>query len=151
MEWHKRDVRTIRIWSPITYASVVYSAWPSQAMWQTHAPTINKWQKKKNKKVTFHMLTHSAMWGCGLTSWVVCINDKFRDIKERNVTIRNEIWTTKICSLGFQGIRECVTLWGLILWSLGWSSWSWGYRPNKIMLHQPQSILFNTRVYISVI
>jgi hypothetical protein len=73
----------------------------------------------KNKKVTFHMLTHGAMRGCGLTSWVVCMNDKFCDIRERNVTIRSEIWTTKIYSLGFRDIRECVTLWGLILRSLG--------------------------------
>ena len=63
-----------------------------------HAPTLNKWHKKnkknknKNKKVTLHMLTHGAMRGCGgLTSWVVCINDKFCDIRERNVTIRSEI------------------------------------------------------------
>jgi hypothetical protein len=53
------------------------------------------------------------MRGCGLTSWVVCINDKFVDIRKRNVTIRSEI------SLGFQDIRECVTLWRLILRSLG--------------------------------
>jgi hypothetical protein len=31
------------------------------------------------------------MRGCGLTSLVVCINDKFCDIRERNVTIRSEI------------------------------------------------------------
>jgi hypothetical protein len=58
-----------------------------------HAPTFNKWHKqhkKKNKKVTLHMLTHGAMQGCGLTSLVVCIHDKFRDIRERNVTIRSE-------------------------------------------------------------
>jgi hypothetical protein len=33
------------------------------------------------------MLTHGAMRGCGLNSLVVCINDKIRDIRERNVTI----------------------------------------------------------------
>ena len=37
------------------------------------------------------MLPHGAMQGCGLTYLVVCINDKSRDIKERNVTIRSEI------------------------------------------------------------
>jgi hypothetical protein len=62
-------------------------------MWRTHAPTYNKWhikeEEKKKKKI--HMLTHGAMQECGLTSWVVCINDKFRDIRERNVTIRSEI------------------------------------------------------------
>ena len=58
--------------------------------------------------------------GCELTSWVVCINDKFCDIRERNVTIRSEVWTTNIQSLGSQDTRECVTLWRLILRSLGW-------------------------------
>jgi hypothetical protein len=116
MEWHKGDVRTIWIRSPVTYASMVHSTWPSRAMWRMHAPTFNKWQKKKK---TLHMLTHSAMWGCGLTSLVVCINDTFRDIEERHLTIRSEIWTTNICSLGFWDIKDCVTLWRLILWSLG--------------------------------
>jgi len=37
------------------------------------------------------MLTHGVMRGCGLTSLVVYINDKFHDIRERNVTIRNEL------------------------------------------------------------
>ena len=37
------------------------------------------------------MLTHGAMQGCGLTPLVVCINDKFCDIKEKNVTIRSDI------------------------------------------------------------
>ena len=91
---------------------MVHSSWPSGAMWQMHAPTFNKWLKKKkkknkNKKVTLHMLTHGAMQGCGLTSLVVCINNKFRDKRERNVTIRSEICTTKIHSLGFWDIREC--------------------------------------------
>jgi hypothetical protein len=65
------------------------------------------------------MLTHGAMRGCRLTSLVVCINDKFHDIRERNVTIRSEIWTTNIRSLRFWDIRECETLWGLVLRSLG--------------------------------
>ena len=123
IEWHKGDVRTIWICSPITYASVVHSTWPSQAMWWMHAPTFNKWHKKKNKrkkkKVTLHMLTHGAMWGCGLTSLVVYIDDEFRGIRERNATIRNGIWTTNIRSLGFWDNREWVTLRRLILWSLG--------------------------------
>jgi hypothetical protein len=119
MEWHKGDVKTTWICSPITYASVVHSTWPSLAMWWTHAPTFNKWHKRKNKKVTLDMLTHGAMWGCGLTSLVVYINDNFRGIRERNVTIRSEIWTTNIRSLGFRDIREWVTSWRLILWSLG--------------------------------
>ena len=75
---------------------MVHSTWLSWAMWHMHAPTFNKWHKKKkkenkNKKVTLRMLTHGAMQGCGLTSLVVCINDKICDIRERNVTIRSEI------------------------------------------------------------
>ena len=91
---------------------------PFQAMWWRHAPTLSKWHKKK----TLHMLTHGVMWGCGLTSLMGCITNKFCDIRERNVTIRSEVWTTKIRSLGFQDIRECVTLWRLILLSLGCTS-----------------------------
>ena len=77
----------------IKWCGVVHSASPTQAMWRMHAPTFNKWQKKKkkNKKVTLHILTHGAMQGCGLTSLVVCINDKIHDIRERKVTIRSEI------------------------------------------------------------
>ena len=75
-----------------------------------------KWHKKKK---TLHILTHGTMRGCGFASLVVCINDKICDIRERNVTIKSEIWTTNICSLRFQDIREWVILWKLILWSLG--------------------------------
>jgi hypothetical protein len=89
---------------------MVHSTWPSQAMQRTHAPTFNRWHKKKknenkDRKVTLHMLTHDAMRGCGLTSLVIYINDKSCDIRERNVTIRSEIWTMNICSVGFQVIR----------------------------------------------
>ena len=129
MESHEGDARTIWVRSVVTYVSVVHSTWPSRAMWQTHAPTFNKWhteihmKKKEKKKVTPHMLTHGAMRGCGLTSWVVCIHDKFRDIQKRNVTIRSEMWTTNIRSSWFRDIREWVTLWKLILRSLGCSTY----------------------------
>ena len=73
------------------------------------------------------MLTHGAMRECDLTSLVVCSNDKFCDIRERNVTVRSEIWTTNIRSLGFWDIRECMTLWGLILRSLGCNLLSWQF------------------------
>jgi hypothetical protein len=63
-------------------------------------------------------LTHDIMQGYVLTSLVVCINYKFCDTGERNVTIRSETRITNIRSLGFWNIRECVTLWGLILRSL---------------------------------
>ena len=62
----------------------------SVAMWHVHAPTFNKWQKKKKKK-KLHILTHGVMRGCGLTSLVICINDKICDIRERNVTRRTDI------------------------------------------------------------
>ena len=83
-------MRTILIRSHVTHASVVHSTWPSPMMWRMHALTFNKWHKKK-KKVTLHMLTHGTMPWCGLASLVVCINDKIRDIRDRNVTIRSEI------------------------------------------------------------
>ena len=47
--------------------------------------------KKKNKKVSLHKLSHDAMQRCELTSLVVCISEKNCAIRERNVTIRNEI------------------------------------------------------------
>ncbi len=118
----------IRIHFPLTSVGVVHSTWPSRAMWHMHAPTFNKWHKNKiknknknkNKKnVTLHILTHSTMWGCGLTSLVACMNDRIRDIRERNVTIKSEIWTTNIHSLGFHDSREWVILWRLILQNLG--------------------------------
>ena len=115
----------IRIHSPLTSVGVVHSTWPSHATWHMHAPTFNKWQKKnknKNEKVTLHLiLTHGAMRGCGLTSLVICINDKIHDIRERNTRIKSEIWTTNIRSPSVRDIREWVVLWGLILRSLGCS------------------------------
>jgi len=67
----------------------------------------DKWhKKKKNKKVTRHILTHGAMRGCGLTSLMVCINDTIRDTRKKNVTIRSEISTMNIYSLGFRETRE---------------------------------------------
>ena len=43
----------------------------------------------KNKKMTLHISTHGTMQGCGLTL-MVYINDKIRDIRERNVTTWSE-------------------------------------------------------------
>jgi len=37
------------------------------------------------------MLPHGEIQGCGLTSLVVCINDKFHDMRERHVTIESVI------------------------------------------------------------
>ena len=117
----------------------------SRAMWWTHAPTFNKWHKKKkkkkntNKKVTLHMLTHGTIWGCGLTCLMICIHDKFRDIRERNVTIRSHIWTTNITSLWFQDIRECVTLWRLILWSLRCINRGWNVHTKQHLVDRKSS------------
>ena len=118
------------IWShsPLTSVGVVHSTWPSQTTWHTHAPTFDKWHKKKNKneKVTLHILTHDAMWRCGSTSLTVCLNDKIHGMRKRNVTIRSEIWTTNTRMLGFRDSREWVLLWGLILRSLGCTAyWFW--------------------------
>ena len=83
---------------------------------ETYACTNIQRVKKKKK---LHILTHGPMRGCGLTTLVVCINDKIHDIRKKNVTIRSDIWTTNIRSLRFRDIREWVTLWRLILQSLG--------------------------------
>ena len=73
---------------------------------------------KNIKKVTLHTLTYGAIQGCSSTSLLICVNDKIRDIRERNVTIRSEISTTNIRSLGFWDIREWMILWRLVLRSL---------------------------------
>ena len=57
--------------------------------------------------MTLHILTHGAIrGGRGLTSLVVCINDKKCDIRERNVAIRSEIQIVNLRSLGFRDTRE---------------------------------------------
>ena len=89
------------------------------------------------------MLTRGTMRGCGLTSLVVCINDKFCDIRERNVTIRSEIWTTNIHFLGFRDIREWVTVWRLILRSLGCS-----ILVSKVWRHQPSDWITNMKFHL---
>ena len=48
------------------------------------------------------MPTHDTMQRCGLTSLMVCINEKFRDIREKDVTIGSEISTTNIRFLGIR-------------------------------------------------
>ena len=68
---------------------------------------------------------HSTYWhmrqceGVGWHLWWFALMIEICDIKERNVTIKSEIWTTNIHSLGFQDIKEWVTIRGLILRSLG--------------------------------
>ena len=90
-------------------------------MHQHSTSGIKRRRRIRIKKVTLHILTHAAMQGCGLTSLMVWTNDKIRDTGKRNVTIRSDIWTTNILSLGFRDIKEWVTLWKLILRSLGCS------------------------------
>ena len=104
------------IWvhSPLTFVGAVHSTWPSHAMWHIYAPTFNKWHKKRNKKRKWH----STYWhmaqceGVGWLLWWFALL-KICDIRERNVTIRSEVWTMNIRSLGFRDIREWVILWGL--------------------------------------
>ena len=133
--WHYE----VWIHSPITSVGVVHSTWLSWTMWHMHAPTFNKWHKKKKKKKTLQILTHGAMRGCGLTSLMVCINDKICDIRERIVTIRSEMRSTNIRSLGFGDIREWVVLLGLILRSLEWNTMSFvgllSIYFNRVSLH----------------
>ena len=81
-----------------------------------HSTSDSRRRRRIRRHSTYWHMVHCE--GVGLTSSVDCVNDMIFDIRERNVTIRSEIWTTNIRSLGFQDIREWVTLWGLILWSL---------------------------------
>ena len=78
-------------------------------MHQQSTSGIRRRRIRIRRVILLHMLTHGAMRGRGLTSSVVCINDKFCNIRERNVTIRSEICTTNIRSLEFRHIREYVT------------------------------------------
>jgi hypothetical protein len=55
---------------------------------------------------------------CGLNSLVFYLYVEIHDIWERNMTIRNEIQTKITRSLGFQDLREGVTLGRLMLRSL---------------------------------
>ena len=52
---------------------------------------VTLWNNTKEMKKTLHKLTHGTVQGCEWTSWVLCINDSFRDIREKNVTKRSEI------------------------------------------------------------
>ena len=45
---------------------------------------------KEEEKGGTPLLTHGATRGFGLTSLVVCINNRSCDIRERNVTMRSE-------------------------------------------------------------
>ena len=62
--------------SPLISVDVVHSTWPSQAMWPMHAPTFNRWQEEEEEEDTPHIDTWCNA-RCGLTSLMVCINDKF--------------------------------------------------------------------------
>ena len=133
--WGQFEIR-----SPVTYTSVVHSTWPftRQCGGSMHQHSTSG-RRRSRIRSRHSTCWYDEMWGCKLTSWVVCINDKFRDIRERNVIIRRDIWTTNIPSLGFWDIREYVTLWRLILHNLGcrtnergepiasyiWTGWVW--------------------------
>ena len=102
---------------PVTYTSVVHSTRPSQNPgWSSrHMHQHSRRRRRRRHSTCWYM-----MWceGVGwLHGWFALM--KFCEIRERNVTIRSEIWTMTTCSLGFWNIREYVTLWRLILRSLG--------------------------------
>ena len=71
-------------------------------------------RRRRWRSTRWHM---AQCEGVGWLLWWFALMTTFRDIKERNVTIRSEIWTMNIRSLGFQDIKEWVTLWKLILQS----------------------------------
>jgi hypothetical protein len=56
------------------------------------------------------MMTMWFVRACGLKSLVIYFNIKICDIWEKNMAVRSEIMTENIHSLGFQGIREGVTI-----------------------------------------
>jgi hypothetical protein len=56
------------------------------------------------------MMTMWFVRACGLKSLVICFDIIFFDIWEKNMAVRSEIMTENIHSLGFQGIREVVTI-----------------------------------------
>ena len=73
-------------------------------------------RKRRRRHSTYWHRVWSRVWVDifgGLHYWQI------RDTREENVTIRSEIWSTNIRSLGFQDIREWVILWRLMLPSLG--------------------------------
>ena len=74
MIYHKGDVMIIWNRSPVTHASVVHSTWHAWAMWQTHASTFNKWQKKKEKKNQEGDIPHVDTW-CNARVWVAFMGD----------------------------------------------------------------------------
>ena len=108
----------IWIHSPLTSVGVIHSTWLSRAMWHMLAPTFNKWHKKKRGiKIRRWHSPYRHMVQCKVVGWLLwwfALVTKNCGIRERNMTIRSEIWTTNILSLGFRVIREWVLIWMLI-------------------------------------
>jgi hypothetical protein len=80
-------VRTISICSPATYTSVVplHLAFPGEvADTCTNIQQVaeEEEEEEEEEEDTLHVDT-CAMRGCGFTSLVVCIDDKFLDTRER--------------------------------------------------------------------
>ena len=84
MEWRIGGVRMVWIRSPVTYASMVHSTWPSRAMWRMHAqedgeeeegdtPHVDTWQ---NARVWVDFLSGLHWWQI---SW---LKGEKRDNKE---------------------------------------------------------------------
>ena len=85
-----------------------------------HQHSTSDIRKRKRKRRCYSTCWHMAL--CEGVGWHLqwfALMTKFCDIREKNVTIRSEIWTTNIHSLEFRDSRECVTLWRFISRSLG--------------------------------
>ena len=108
-------------------------------MWSTPLGIHGQCDIRRRKRIIRIRKWHynGAMQGCRLTSLVACINDEFRDIRERKMTIKNEIWTTHICSLGIQDFREWVALWGVDITEFRvYRGWHYGGMSRVSLLHQ---------------
>jgi hypothetical protein len=73
----------------MVWCGPLYLAFPGHVAYAcTHIQQVAEEEEEEGD--TLHIDTWRNA-RCGLTSWVVCINGKFRDIRERNMTIRSEI------------------------------------------------------------
>jgi hypothetical protein len=111
--WKNTQYTILMVWCGVVWSTPLGFPGRCGICMHQHSTSENK---NKNKKVTLHMLTHDSMRGYGSTSLVVCINDKFCDIRERTVTTRSEIWTTHIVP---QGVRILENVWHYGGWYYG--------------------------------
>ena len=120
MEWHKgrceEDVKSISC-HLVRWCGPFHLAFLGNVA--DACTNINSTSGIKRRRRRGMRRWHSTCWhmaqceGAGWLLWWFEIDGRFRDIRERNVTIRSEVWTANICSLGFWDVRECVALWGV--------------------------------------